>query len=49
VHFKHGVISDAAASNDGDDMNAGNIPAVLSQLSTLKVLNLINNNLSGNQ
>jgi len=30
-------------------MNAGNIPAEFSQLSSLQVLHLSNNNLSGNQ
>ena len=38
----------SAASSNGDDMNSGNIPIELSQLSNLEVLLLSNNNLSGN-
>ena len=37
----------AANPNPTDDMNAGNIPAELSQLSNLKWVGLSNNNLSG--
>ena len=43
------VINDAAAASDDDDINAGNIPAELSQLSSLQFLILNNNYLSGNQ
>ena len=39
----------AAATNDDVDVNAGNIPAELSQLSSLQELYLSHNNLSGNQ
>jgi len=41
------AISDAAAASD-DEMNAGNIPAELSQLSSLQELRLDSNKLSGN-
>ena len=42
------AISDATAASHDDDMNAGNIPAEISQLSSLQVLHLSENNLSGN-
>jgi len=41
-------VSDAAAASNDDDVNAGNIPHELSQLSNLQMLGLSNNNLSGN-
>ena len=42
-------VSISAAESNGDDMNAGNIPIELSQLSNLNALYLNNNNLSGNE
>ena len=42
------INDDTAAASNHDDMNAGNIPAELSQLSSLQMLGLSSNNLSGN-